>query len=59
MQAKKISVCVTVEALSIDSVPALLVEVAEHLGDESVNGTINKADGDMVTWNKSEVDVIF
>ena len=53
MKATKYIVKITTETLSLDSVPALLIEVAESMRNENSNGRICKADGDQAEWNSS------
>lgn len=59
MKANKVTVTITVEALSIDSVPAMLMQVANSIGDEFQTGTLRAADGDEVSWETKSVPVIF
>lgn len=55
MKATKYIITITVEVLDTNSVPALLSEVKEHMRNESQNGTLQKTDGDYVSWSiKSE-----
>mgnify|MGYP003458126704 CR=1 FL=1 len=50
MQATKFTVTITVEALSMDCLPALIYEVVENLQNENRTGSLLKDDGDYVTW---------
>jgi len=54
MIAEKVTVTITVETLSVDSVPAMLLEVAEHIRKEFVTGVITADDGDTATWNTTK-----
>ena len=61
MNATKFTVYITVDVLSLDSVPALVGEVAnEQLSPRagSEEGRLRKADGDEISWRvkKEEVD---
>ena len=55
MQANKFTVTVEIEALSLNTVPGLLYEVAEAMQQENRTGSLLKEDGDYVKWgSKSE-----
>jgi hypothetical protein len=55
MDAQKITVTVTVTALSIDTVPHMLTEAAQNIQREFINGKVGASDGDTVEWStKSE-----
>lgn len=41
---------VKIEVLAVESAPALLSEVAEHIRGENTEGTLSKTDGDTATW---------
>jgi hypothetical protein len=58
MEATKYTVTVTIECLSMDSVPALLRQVIEGVDTEAPTGAIFHDDGDQVEWitGKEEVD---
>lgn len=50
MKANKYSMIIATETLSPDSIPALLIEVAENIRKESTTGEISKSDGDTIRW---------
>jgi hypothetical protein len=50
MTADKITLRIETNTLSIESVPALLQELAANLRADNVEGCINKSDGDMIEW---------
>lgn len=55
MQANKFTVTIEIEVLSLDSVPALVSEVATIMRNENRTGSVLKEDGDSVKWGtKSE-----
>jgi hypothetical protein len=51
MKANKITVTITVEVLSIDSVPGMLQEVVNQVDKEIECGMLFMGDGDQVEWN--------
>ena len=59
MEATKFRLTVVVEVLSQDAIPALLLETVSHLQEESVEGTLVKADGDCVKWGITSDRVSF
>jgi hypothetical protein len=59
MKANKVVVKLTTETLSIDSVPALLIEVAKAMQEESMSGYIKKEDGDEIIWESTYTPVEF
>jgi len=60
MQATKYSVNINVEALSLDSVPALVYEAIQQIDEnESMAGTVIKDDGNTVDWTVRKKDVEF
>lgn len=55
MQANKFTVTVTMEVLSLDVAPALIMEVAKIMTDDNRTGSLLKEDGDCIKWaTKSE-----
>lgn len=50
MSNKIIRVTVEVIVNHLDSVPALLQEVAQNISNENDNGTLEKEDGDKIVW---------
>lgn len=59
MKAQKVTIKVVVETLHIDSVPALLHEIAHQILSENISGVLCKEDGDNVKWEHSAVNVEF
>lgn len=51
MKANKFTVSITVECLSMDSVPALIENVIRQIRDEKVSGSFDYSDGDLVSWD--------
>ena len=50
MKTTKYTVKITAKALSVDSIPSLLIKVAEELRAECANGILQMDDGDKVKW---------
>jgi hypothetical protein len=46
-----------VEVLSMDSIPALLCDVANEIHQETVAGRLTKEDGDTVSWDFKRIQV--
>ena len=59
MKATKYIFTVKTETLSIDSVPALLLEAERSIFGESTSGHLVKDDGDTVEWNVKSQNVEF
>ncbi len=59
MQANKFKVTVGIEVLSLDSVPGLVMEVAEIMQNENRTGSLLKEDGDFIKWGTSSERVDF
>ena len=59
MRATKYTMTVVSSVLSVDSIPALLEEVATAIRKENVAGVIRKSDGDSITWEAESKDVDF
>jgi len=60
MKGNKTTVTVIIEALSIDSVPAILNQVAEMFqAYECPHGMLSHDDGDQVTWQTQTAQVEF
>jgi len=57
MRANKITLSVTVEVLSIDSVPALLNLAADQLRREVAHGNLVMEDGDTIFWQSESKPV--
>ena len=54
MKATKYTVKITAKALSVDSIPGLLMKVAGELRAECAKGTLQMDDGDKVKWTTSQ-----
>lgn len=50
MKIEKIEVNIKVEVLSVDSVRALLLKIAEQYDSEFRDGNLRADDGDEITW---------
>uniref|UniRef100_A0A6M3JPU0 Uncharacterized protein n=1 Tax=viral metagenome TaxID=1070528 RepID=A0A6M3JPU0_9ZZZZ len=50
MIAEKITITITAEVLSIDSIQALLLKVYAALENEIIEGNLRAEDGDTVSW---------
>jgi len=59
MQANKITFTIEIITLSIDSVPAILVELAKNIKEENTHGLIRKLDGNQIKWSHELEKVIF
>ncbi len=60
MEATKFTVTFTVEALSLASVPSLVREAIDQMGDtEAVGGSVIKEDGDQIVWATKKKKVEF
>lgn len=59
MKATKTTMTITIEVLSVDSIPALLSDVAERVRAEFPNGSLTACDGDHVEWKVEQKDVKF
>lgn len=57
MKATKITMTLKVEVLSMDSIPALLCDVANEIHQETVSGVLTKEDGDTVSWEFKRTSV--
>jgi len=57
MKANKITMTLKVEVLSMDSIPALLCDVANEIHQETVAGRLTKEDGDTVSWDFKRIQV--
>ena len=57
MKANKITMTLKVEVLSMDSIPALLCDVANEIYQETVAGSLTKDDGDTVSWDFKRTQV--
>jgi hypothetical protein len=59
VKATKYEVKIEMQVLSIDVVESLLCEVIRNINNESINGSIEKDDGDAVEWNTQSTSVEF
>ena len=59
MKATKYVVTVTIEALSLASVPAMLELAAEQMNGEIHDGHLIADDGDLVEWSTGTIGVEF
>jgi hypothetical protein len=59
VKATKTTMTIKVEVLSLDSIPALLMEVAERVRHEFPNGSLTACDGDQVAWTAEQKEVEF
>jgi hypothetical protein len=59
LKATKTTMTVTVEVLSIDSIPALLANVSQRVCSEFPNGSLTACDGDHVEWKAEQKEVEF
>ena len=57
MIAKKMTVKIFIEVLSVDSIPGLLIELSTLINGENTSGHINKSDGDSIDWGYEEQQV--
>lgn len=59
MKAEKVMFVVEIGVLSIDSIPALLRELAYLIEAENTMGEIHKGDGDEIKWSYTTKPVEF
>jgi hypothetical protein len=59
MKATKYEVKITVDVLSMDSVPAMLYDTANRIKEEYVEGDLSADDGDKVRWETKSSQVEF
>ena len=59
MKARKVTTTISIETLHVDSVYALLIEVAKNITDERVNGAFTMEDGDNAIWKCDYREVEF
>lgn len=59
MKATKYTLTITIEVLSLDSVPGLLRKVEGELDEEVVSGSATMEDGDSVEWASVSTPVEF
>jgi len=59
MKAEKITLSITIEALSSDCFYAMLTQVIEQIDQEFLAGKLVAADGDTMVWNTTRTQVEF
>jgi len=59
MQANKVTVKITTEALSIDCLWSLLSQAAKQVEGGNESGMLRADDGDTVTWETTRIKVEF
>ena len=59
MKANKVTVTITMEALSIDCLRGLLAEVADQVGNDFESGKLSSNDGDVIRWKTERTAVEF
>lgn len=59
MRANKVTVTITVEALSIDAVAGLVAQAVEQIDREMTIGQLEADDGDTVEWLTEFAPVTF
>ena len=59
MKAQKVTVEITMESLSIDTLGAMLAEVVARVEGEAESGKLVMADGDRITWLTRREEVQF
>lgn len=59
MKAQKVTLKIKLEALSIDTVQGMLMQLAEHIGDEAESGRLEMPDGDSIKWKTTRKPVEF
>ena len=59
MKARKVSLVIKIEVLSIDSVRSLLCDMNSAIADEKVTGRLVADDGDTIEWETTYKDVEF
>ena len=59
MKAEKVTVTIEMEALSIDVLRSMLLEVIENIEDEAESGELSMADGDFIKWETTREAVSF
>ena len=60
MKQTRYKIKIEVQVLSLDSAPAIINEMTELIGDETVDGKLQKEDGDLIEWetNIKQVECI-
>lgn len=57
MKITKRTIQITIEVFSMDSVLAMLGDVAREYENEATSGTLTMDDGDTVTWKTTHEEV--
>lgn len=58
MKVRMVMLSVEVQTLSVDSLSAMLHQVADSINREITSGTLNMDDGDTVTWAVKYGDLV-
>lgn len=59
MMANKVTVTITLEALSIDVLSGMLSKVVENISNEFESGELRAQDGDVIYWATERTTVEF
>jgi len=59
MKAQKVTVTITMEALSIDCLPGLVARALQQIDDGFENGSLTADDGDVIKWETQRETVEF
>ena len=59
MKANKVTVTITMKALSIDVLPAMVSRVLVQVDSEIENGELSLSDGDFIKWETKREKVEF
>ena len=59
MKANKVTVIITMEALSIDALPAMISRAILQVQGEVENGELSMSDGDFIKWETKREEVKF
>lgn len=59
MKAEKVTINITVEALSVDTLDSLVAKACEQIRGEFENGELLANDGDTVKWTTCKQKVEF
>lgn len=59
MKAEKITVTIKFEALSIDSLPAMISQMQMQISSEVESGLLRMSDGDEIKWDTKRTPIEF
>ena len=59
MKAKKVTVKIEIELLSIDALSSILISVIEQFKQEAESGELSMSDGDFIKWETTRKAVEF